>query len=63
MSKTIHVYPVEEEQLHTLDGERGRIGLCECCPEYEFEAGGVVVVHQRIHEHSTRAESVPGGLH
>lgn len=51
MTETIHVYPTEESRLHTLDGDRGEAGMCDCCPDYEFEGDGVVVVHQPFEEY------------
>jgi hypothetical protein len=43
-SNVIHVYPVSEENLHSLDGRE-----CFCNPDVElFDGGRELVIHRRV---------------
>jgi hypothetical protein len=45
MSETIHVYPLNDTDEHTTDGEDGHIGKCKCAPRVEWEGFTRIVVH------------------
>lgn len=45
MSETTHVYPLNDLREHTVDGDDGHVGKCDCNPRIEWVNGSRLVVH------------------